>query len=245
MAVLLIRLVGPLQSWGDSSRFARRGTRTEPTKSGVVGLLSAALGRSREDSPDDLASLEFGVRIDRPGSVMRDFQTERSLDGEKKMPLSHRYYLMDAAFLCALSGASDMLRELDEALRQPVWPLYLGRRSCPPDLPLSLGVHDEYEDVREALASEPWVASKRASERRAPISDLELVCDARPGEPCDYVADYPLSYSVEGRSYARRGVVRLRVANPSFGGDDCRRNADSAYTVHESADPTHDPMGAI
>ena len=61
MAVLLLRLSGPMQSWGDSSRFVRRTTRTEPTKSGVVGMLASALGRSREDALDDLAQLEFGV----------------------------------------------------------------------------------------------------------------------------------------------------------------------------------------
>ena len=92
MAVLLLRLAGPLQSWGDSSRFVRRTTRREPTKSGIVGLLAAALGRSREESIDDLAQLEMGVRIDQKGRLTRDFQTERSLDGKKTMPLSHRYY---------------------------------------------------------------------------------------------------------------------------------------------------------
>ena len=136
--VLLLRLAGPLQSWGDSSRFARRRTRTEPTKSAVIGLLAAALGRSREEDIDDLRLLEFGVRTDQPGSLLRDFQVERSLDEKVVMPLSHRYYLSDAVFLVALGGPADKLAELDEALHHPVWPLYLGRRSCPPDLPMSL-----------------------------------------------------------------------------------------------------------
>ena len=119
MSVLLLRLAGPLQAWGDSSRFVRRTTRTEPTKSGVVGLLAAALGRSREEPVDDLAQLELGVRADQPGTLLRDFQTERSLDGSKVMPLSQRYYLQDAAFLVALGGPRDLLVELDAALRMP------------------------------------------------------------------------------------------------------------------------------
>ena len=90
MAVLLIRLAGPMQAWGDSSRFARRTTRHEPTKSGIVGLIASALGRSREDSIDDLAQLELAIRTEQPGNVIRDFQTERPMDGGKPMPLSHR-----------------------------------------------------------------------------------------------------------------------------------------------------------
>ena len=75
MAVLLLKLAGPLQSWGSASRFTDRGTQHEPTKSGVVGLLAAALGRRRTASVDDLASLRFGVRIDQPGTLQDDFQT--------------------------------------------------------------------------------------------------------------------------------------------------------------------------
>lgn len=74
MSVLLLRLAGPMQAWGDSARFVRRTTRHEPTKSGVVGLLASALGRGREESVEDLAQLEMGVRADQPGTLLRDFQ---------------------------------------------------------------------------------------------------------------------------------------------------------------------------
>ena len=68
-------LAGPLQAWGSSSRFARRGTENAPTKSGVVGLLAAALGRERTADVSDLAALRFGVRVDQPGTRVRDYQT--------------------------------------------------------------------------------------------------------------------------------------------------------------------------
>ena len=217
MSVLLLRLAGPLQAWGDSSRFVRRTTRTEPTKSGVVGLLAAALGRSREEPVDDLAQLELGVRADQPGTLLRDFQTERSLDGSKVMPLSQRYYLQDAAFLVALGGPRDLLVELDAALRMPCWPLYLGRRSCPATLPITLGVHDEYDDIREALRGEPWIA---ADWYRGRHDDeglmLEVVCDARDGEACESRADYPLSFSLMGRRYACRPVTTTLVSIPGL-----------------------------
>ena len=50
MATLLLRLAAPLQSWGSDSKFETRKTDREPTKSGVVGLLAAALGLRRDDT---------------------------------------------------------------------------------------------------------------------------------------------------------------------------------------------------
>ena len=59
MTVLLLRLAGPLQSWGSSARFVRRTTENAPTKSGVIGLLAAAQGRDRDADVSELA-LERG-----------------------------------------------------------------------------------------------------------------------------------------------------------------------------------------
>ncbi|MGY0462888.1 type I-E CRISPR-associated protein Cas5/CasD [Kitasatospora sp. cg17-2] len=73
--VLLIRLAGPLQSWGIKGRFAQRDTHTRPTKSAVIGLCAAALGLDREDPLDELGSVLFGVRADRPGTPVRDYHT--------------------------------------------------------------------------------------------------------------------------------------------------------------------------
>ena len=236
MAVLLLRLAGPLQSWGDSSRFVRRTTRREPTKSGIVGLLAAALGRSREEGIDDLAQLEMGVRIDQKGRLVRDFQTERSLDGKKTMPLSHRYYLSDACFLVAVGGPDNKLRELDAAVKRPVWPLYLGRRSCPPDIPLTLGVKSEYANVREALEREPWQAVSWYRRRHDVHDPLEVVYDAREGEVSETQNDYPLSFSGLGRRYAGRQVTRDLVPNPDA------TQEEAHVAVSARAEAGHDPM---
>ena len=68
MPTLLLRLVGPMQSWGTTSRFDERDTGKEPSKSGVIGLLAAALGIDRENWVDlaPLTRLRMGVRHDRP-----------------------------------------------------------------------------------------------------------------------------------------------------------------------------------
>lgn len=78
MPTVLIRLEGPMQSWGTSTRgfsFAHRRTRGHPTKSGVIGLVANALGRDFTDPVDDLASLHFAVRVDRPGLMESDYRT--------------------------------------------------------------------------------------------------------------------------------------------------------------------------
>jgi len=230
MAILLLALSGPLQSWGDSSRYVKRGTRW---------MLASALGRSREDKLDDLSSLEFGVRLDQPGSLLVDFQTERPLgDTNKAMPLSYRYYLADAKFLVALAGDVSLLQELDEALRHPSWPLYLGRRSCPPDTPPSRGVRDDYQDVRSALSSEPWLAMGRYRRRHQYVTDLEVACDVREGESAESQADLPLSFSGAGRKYAGRGVYRFRVPVKQLGGGKVSTTSTGAVAL-----PAHDPMG--
>lgn len=253
MSVLLLKIAGPMQSWGDSSRFARRATRREPTKSGIVGLIASALGRGREASIDDLAQLEMGVRTEQGGHLLRDFQTERWMDEKKNKnknnlpPLSNRYYLVDACFLVALGGDDMFLRQIDAALKAPRWPLYLGRRSCPPTLPLSLGVHEEYRTVREALEHEPWHASERYKTRSKPPSDLEVVCDAHDGEQCESQADYPLSFSATGRRYACRPVVRYRVSNPDMPANCSEREDGSSNAAQASSDapPLHDPLSWI
>lgn len=85
MCVLLLRLAGPMQSWGTQSRFSNRDTGLEPSKSGVIGLICAALGFPRDAesitrnglriSLTDLAKLRMAVRVDREGRMSRDYQT--------------------------------------------------------------------------------------------------------------------------------------------------------------------------
>src|SRR3989337_2849908 len=77
MPTLLVRLAGPMQSWGTTSRFDQRDTGKEPSKSGVIGLLAAAMGidRGNWDDLEPLTRLAMGVRHDRPGIPKREYQT--------------------------------------------------------------------------------------------------------------------------------------------------------------------------
>lgn len=103
MATLLLQLAGPMQSWGTTSCFDERDTQLEPSKSGVIGLLCAALGRDRSKSVEDLAALKMGVRVDREGRLMRDYQTASGVVRASGAisayaVVSQRYYLADAVF---------------------------------------------------------------------------------------------------------------------------------------------------
>lgn len=159
MATLLLRLQGPLQSWGTTSRFDERDTQLEPSKSGVVGLLCAALGRDRAEPVDDLAALRMGVRVDREGVPMRDYQTATGVliaaTGKPDLGrtvVSPRHYLSDAVFLIGLEGEDlALLQTLHQALRAPVWPLALGRKSFVPSLPVWLPDGLKHQPLRDAL----------------------------------------------------------------------------------------------
>ncbi len=173
MPTLLLRLAGPMQSWGTTSRFDQRDTGKEPSKSGVVGLLAAALGIDRDEWSGDLqalASLAMGVRHDRPGVLKRDYQTAQhiiSADRSKvhETAVTTRDYLADAAFLVGLEGPDRALLErANAALQNPVWPLALGRKSYVPadSVWLAGGLVDA--PLLPALAHWPWLAAPRRGE---------------------------------------------------------------------------------
>lgn len=214
MSTLLVRLAGPLQSWGDSSRFSQRHTRREPTKSGIIGLLASAQGRRRTDPLEDLVELQFAVRVDQPGSVRRDFQTairwEAKTEKKPTMPLSERYYLEDAVFVAGLEGDRALVSILAEALRAPRWAPFLGRRSCPPSRPLLMGVVDD--DVRTAVMGAPWQAAGWHRTRVGHHDTVPVRCDARPEEQgLETVRDSPASFDPRRRQHGWRETIELRT----------------------------------
>ena len=180
MPTLLLKLVGPMQSWGTISRFDQRDTGKEPSKSGVIGLLAAAMGIDRENWEDlqPLTFLRMGVRHDRPGIPRREYQTAGCAKGDKIMKangkttgaddpgiVSQRDYLADAAFLVALEGDDISLLEMaDAALRDPVWPLALGRKTYEASEPIWCdgGVRDM--GLVDALKGHPWISRLRRFE---------------------------------------------------------------------------------
>ena len=222
MATLLLRLAAPLQSWGVDSKFDIRRTGLEPSKSGVVGLLAAALGVGRGDAGalEPLCALRMGVRVDREGQVLRDFhtvwgykrgaggitydkETGRPVPAEKNTYVTNRYYLSDAVFLVGLEGDAAYLHMLEQALKRPAFPLFLGRRACPPTLPLVLGVRDL--PLETALEAEAWQSHSGKQPER-----LRIRIETPRGEAVSArVRDLPVSFDPRQRQFAYRGVSEI------------------------------------
>lgn len=240
---LLLRLTGPLQSWGEHSHFNDRDTAAFPTRSGVLGLLAAALGRTRNEPVDDLARLSVTVRVDRPGVHLRDLHTvggglpaDRTVttaDGGKRPGdtgtlLSHRHYLADAAFtaaVTALSGDTDLLDQCAGALRSPRWPLFLGRRACPPEGPLLLGRSTDAlrHLVRLPLSARtPRGGAKPAVEFLSdrPLDRLPVPVTATAPRSdgglhaVSEIGDDPVSFAPRERTYRARPLYRRSVLLP-------------------------------
>ncbi|MGW3294563.1 type I-E CRISPR-associated protein Cas5/CasD [Streptomyces xiamenensis] len=235
MSVLTLRLAGPLQSWGSAARFTRRTTENAPTKSGVIGLLAGALGIERGDDGalERLAAVRFGVRVDQPGTRVRDFQTAHHPVTGSSMPLSERFYLADAVFVAAVEGEETLIDSLFAALRAPAFPPYLGRRSCPPSHPVELAVsHDA--DLEDVLGGTPWQAAAwyRRTRRGETLVPLTVLREPRGGEDGDGDAlrDQPLSFSSAHRRHGLRTVCASVVDVPVSG---------------TTAAPGHDPMAAL
>jgi len=222
MPTLLLRLAGPMQSWGTTSRFDQRDTGKEPSKSGIIGILAAALGIERENWIDlePLTRLSMGVRHDRPGVPKRDYQTAGcattdtiiKADGtpSKDGVPSQRDYLADAAFLVGLECEDRFLLErIYFALHNPMWPLALGRKSYVPSEPIWIenGLLDA--PLREALAQWPWIGSIRKWE--APPEQI-LVSFESDNESGVLKMDQPLSSFAErrfGTRFVRSELIDL------------------------------------
>ena len=208
MPTLLLRFIGPMQSWGTTSRFDQRDTGKEPSKSGVVGLLAAAMGIDREnwDDLEPLTQLSMGIRHDRPGVPKRDYQTAQhiiSADRSKihDTAVTTRDYLADAAFLVGLVGEDrTFLERIHAALRDPVWPLALGRKSYVPSESIWMENAVQEAPLRDVLAQWPWIATLRKWEE--PPEKLLVSFESEDGSGV-LKMDQPLSSFAERRFGAR------------------------------------------
>jgi len=188
--------------------YDNRETDTMPTKSGVIGMLAAALGRKRDESMEDLAGLEFGVRIDLQGTKLNDFQITQ-MGGKFNSNLSNRAYLSDAIFLVGLSSKDrSFLEMLEDALKNPRFSVFLGRRSCPPTQPFVLGIQND--GLYQCLLEREWLVPEWRRKSLFRFSEsfrLRIVCDAV--QDGAIKKDIPLSFSPFRREYGYRYVREM------------------------------------
>lgn len=216
MPVVLLRCCGPMQSWGTRSRFQERDTEREPTKSGIIGLVCAALGRDRCKPLDDLTNLRMGVRVDREGQVQTDFHTALDViqaDGKAKgTQLSNRAYLADAAFLVGLEGKDrELLKFIFDKLKNPVWPIFLGRKSFLPSP--SVYLNDGFKEITliEALTQYPPIAPEN---RQKPSEKCRIVLETNDSNAGISRWDQPVSFNFGHRKFYRRFVKTEWIPYP-------------------------------
>lgn len=210
---LALRLEGPLQSWGFDSQYNRRNTGLMPTKSAIAGICCAALGYSRGSDEEHglLASFgkvkmtaiaipRHGVKKDLPVRRLQDYHTvqkTRRASGviNNDCVLTHRQYLTDAAFGVLLEGDGILLSNIEAALADPVWGLWLGRKTCIPTAPVLAGLKVNRNDALRLLIGEKPLASFTRQE------DVESFADGR-----DSLPDSPVSFATKRRLFSPRRV---------------------------------------
>ncbi|WP_025273591.1 type I-E CRISPR-associated protein Cas5/CasD [Haloglycomyces albus] len=258
-ASLYMCLAGPLQAWGGSSQYSWRETQMEPTKSGIVGLLAAAEGRTRDAAIDDLTELRMGVRIDHSGRLLRDFHTvsdyrsrplpsakvkkngkqEPKTGKDKLAPLvTRRFYLQDAVFVVVVTGKSDTIEGVARGLQRPAFPLALGRRSCPPSRPIFLEkqIGEDTSDLRKLLADVPWqVTARRHRENAGSQVTLPITYDDPTG--AETLGDVPVTFNLKtpgqrASRRVRRDVVTVATGNKSSASES-RSNHDLFSLLEE------------
>lgn len=208
---LAIRLEGPLQAWGSASQYNRRLTDLLPSRSAVTGMLCAALGLGRGSTEEtDFLREMTGVRMlavavpRRMGGTalpvrrLEDYHTVQDTakadGGLKDCHITRRQYLLDAAFRVFLSGSRALLEKAGAALQDPVWGLWLGRKSCIPTAPVFAGIFADEQAAIAACVPEGLDGCLRS---RDALSFAEGT---------DSVADMPLSFTSSARAFALRRV---------------------------------------
>jgi CRISPR system Cascade subunit CasD len=249
-----------MQSWGYFPVYEDRYTEYAPTKSGVIGMIAAALGIGRETGSEELrgkgiptletlSKLKFGIRVDQVGEVQEEWQTaNRKEEGWSKTKIaehrfiSRRYFLHDAVFLAGLEGDSNLLQIAKSALESPMFLLGLGRRSCAPELPIVLETVDD--SLFSALVHKEWQAKEWYKRTKPEALILETVYEVPFGTKGSYeVRDVPISFSQKHRTHASRFVC--------YDAETCKIQNDCPKTVihkteresiHVKVHDYHDPL---
>ncbi len=237
MSGFLVRLAGPLQSWGEHSAYGVRDTLAFPSRSGLIGMFAAAQGVPRGADLSPYAPLRITVRVDRPGTQMVDYHTagggvpaNRTVptsEGKRKGAdvatiVTERNYLAGAVFTAAVEAPADLAATITTALRRPHWQPYLGRRSHIPDPPLLL--RERVDDpVAELRTRVPLPVPEQPRAREASRTTVDFVHEGgpEPDKPADeqrtrhVINDIPRTFDAQRRSYATRAVTVLPEELPA------------------------------
>lgn len=222
---LALLLDAPLQSWGFASRFERRTTALHPTRSGVLGLVAAALGIDKH-APDEVAQLArfAGLRVttvtfprrtrrgeELPIRRLEDYHTVTGIrrasgkvDSEATVQ-TYRHYLMDARFGVLLEGQQLLLDEIAAALRNPCWGVWFGRKSCLPATPVLAAPPLPRDQSWKCLLGRAGYTGKET------LAQFDHVVETAAGATgADMIDDAPLGYGRPvGERHSPRWIQRV------------------------------------
>lgn len=223
MKTILLKLAGPLQSWGTDSHFESRHTDFYPSKSAIIGLIAASLGylRNEDEKVQRLNELNFAVRVDQQGLLTRDYHVAHKYksDGtEGRNYVTNRYYLEDAVFVVAVSGEENLMSEIEVGLRRPYFQPFMGRRSLP--LPADFIIDITNKDLLESLCDCKWQASDW-HKRKFNSDEIELEIYAEnnitENQTGGFRKDRVISFSQKERKFGYRSEScrNIKIVNPS------------------------------
>lgn len=217
---LALRLQGPLQSWGFDSQFNRRNTGLMPTKSALAGMCCAALGFGRGSDEERTFLADFAVvrimtlaiprvvecsftnaarKVTLSVRRLQDYHTiqntKKADGGMKDCHITHRQYLTDASFGALIEGNAVLLERIADALSNPKWGVWLGRKTCVPSAPVLAGLRDSRTEALKLLIGEEPLESFTRQE------DAECFAEGR-----DSLPDQPVSFASDRRMFAPRRV---------------------------------------
>lgn len=185
-AYLSLWLEGSMQSWGVDSRHSVKDTLNFPTKSAILGIVLASMGKSGEQTellgelgPLDLQVMAYATPNVKP-TTLNDFHMVGSnydltdewqaLFQTKKYSgkspvgsgakLTYRRYLLDACFGVVIEVPDHLKDEIIQGLSNPVYDVYLGRKSCVPTDFIYKGEFDSLEDAKNHLANVAEIKEK-------------------------------------------------------------------------------------
>jgi CRISPR system Cascade subunit CasD len=120
---------------------------------------------------------------------------KKAVGGGTKM--THRFYLQDMAFAVAVQAPAAQVEAIGAALTNPVWDLYLGRKTCVPTEFIFQGFFDVPGEA--LLAGEALAAQKNRS------FSFKVLQGEHPGEAL-VLNDVPLQFG-EHKKYRDRRVT--------------------------------------
>lgn len=210
---IILHLSAPLQSWGADSRFEHRTSGSAPSKSAICGMVCAACGAAKQSPEESLIIQGFSAAkmtsyTLSTGSILIDYHTVQGFrratgkiekDGTAQ---TYRHYWQGCKYTVVLeSDNRAFLEEVRQALLNPCWGIWLGRKNCIPCEPIIqeevMSAGDAHECARGGIDSD-------SVEIYAEVDDFSAGTDTWYDQPRAF--GQPDSSGPDGRFYAPRRI---------------------------------------